>query len=71
MDQKKIETLQSKLKVLSHDERCGCIYQWILTKHIRLPEFIILSEWCQENRPPEPVISTGSEDTPDEAHDPT
>lgn len=52
MDQKKIKTLQIKLMNLSYADRCSNIYQWILTKHIRLAEFVTILDWCMDNPPP-------------------
>jgi len=52
MDKYKLESAQTKMQNLSFNERCACLYQWILTKHIKLDEFKILLEWCEDHQSP-------------------
>lgn len=64
---KKLEACVSKLRTLDRPAGLSCIYQWVLTKHIRLNEFNQLIAWIEVNRQiPEPVLVTEQEDKPEE-----
>lgn len=49
MDYKKIQSLQSKLKLLDVPARCACVRQWILTKHITQEEYVAIMVWWLAN----------------------
>ena len=66
---KKLEACVSKLRTLDRPAGLSCIYQWVLTKHIRLNEFNQLIAWIEVNRQiPEPVLVTEQEDKPEESN---
>lgn len=60
MDQKKVDACISKMRTLKSTEIASCIYQWVLTKHIRLDEFTSLLEWVRarpEEKPTEEAVT--------------
>lgn len=50
MDQNKVNACVSKLRTLSGKDQLSCIYQWVLTKHIRLDEFAAIAQWIIDER---------------------
>ena len=49
MDKKKLDSCCLKLKNADHQTRLSFIYQWIMTKHLKLDEFAAILEWIDEN----------------------